>query len=43
MTEPGMVMDSVREIAALRGFDETVVRRVLASNTRQFYGWPELG
>ncbi|WP_123039990.1 TatD family hydrolase [Cohnella candidum] len=36
-TEPWMVLDSIREIAALRGLDEEDVRAALDANTRSCY------
>lgn len=39
-TVPGMVLDVVREIAALRGIGEAQVRQTLLSNTMRCYGWP---
>jgi TatD DNase family protein len=41
-TAPEMVIDSVKEIAAIRGMDETKVRTILENNTRAFYGLPLL-
>lgn len=38
-TEPGMVMDAVREIARLRRRPEGEVAAALAENTRRFYGF----
>jgi TatD DNase family protein len=39
-TEPRMVMDSVKEIAALRGIPEEKTARILGENTRRFYRLP---
>ncbi len=41
-TEPGMVMDSVREIARIRRLPEQEVLETLAANTRRFYGFEEI-
>jgi TatD DNase family protein len=38
-TEPGMVMDSIREIARLKGLPERQVSDAIAENIRRFYGF----
>lgn len=38
-TEPGMVRDVVREIAALRGLGAEETERAVEANARRFYGW----
>ncbi|MBW5444632.1 TatD family deoxyribonuclease [Cohnella sp. CFH 77786] len=42
-TDLRMVLDSVREIAVLRGLGEAAVRDAIAANTRRCYGRPEWG
>lgn len=42
-TEPAMVIDSVREIAELRGLSEDSVRQALLANGRRCYGTPAPG
>ncbi|TJY43236.1 TatD family deoxyribonuclease [Cohnella pontilimi] len=43
LTEPSMVIDSVREIALLRSLDVDTVRNIAATNTQEFYGFLEQG